>query len=335
MEESQQLNKKKIITLIGRLKTPIILRKPFYKKHGCWIRVTSDPLTDRRPTFVCIGKLVKDEYKAPTSLRGYRGYVKVTCAGVSVGKLKQKISTFIQKGFLGSLTAEGYGRITWEKCLINEFQQDTKILNKKLRIRKGLGINYPPELQRLLIALMLHDFVHTEKHPSKIFQQITIEDVEIREACLNHHNSKKLNNRLHHAIQYYDSLASYISRRKPHKTVSRYDKINGRIDFKRLAEEIERVQHSAYKLYNYIHHSKELTRTVESFEYGKNPLRNHLLLMVNLAINDYYDKKLVIKKGKIIIERKDYKEEISTTTSEREELVTVKDAEMHSIPDHE
>lgn len=65
----------------------------------------------------------------------------------------------------------------------------SKIKREELhKIRKGLGINYPEELQRLLIALMLHDFVHTEKHPSKIFQQIIIEDEVVRDACLNHHN---------------------------------------------------------------------------------------------------------------------------------------------------
>ncbi|MHA1841624.1 MAG: hypothetical protein ACTSYW_06545, partial [Candidatus Heimdallarchaeota archaeon] len=54
------------------------------------------------------------------------------------------------------------------------------------------------------------------------------------------------------------------------------------------AQEIEKRQHSAYKLYNFIYHSEELKRTVEAINYKKSSLRTHLLLMVNLAINEYH-----------------------------------------------
>ena len=54
-------------------------------------------------------------------------------------------------------------------------------------------------------------------------------------------------------------------------------------------------------------------------DYGINSLRNHLLLMVNLAINDYYKKRLKISKGTI-----------SLSACKREELDTAMDAEMHS-----
>lgn len=53
------------------------------------------------------------------------------------------------------------------------------------------------------------------------------------------------------------------------------------------------------KLYPYIPNSQELYRIVELMRFGKNSLRNHLLIMVNLAINDYYDEKLKIAKGNI------------------------------------
>lgn len=79
------------------------------------------------------------------------------------------------------------------------------------------------------------------------------------------------------------------------------------------------MQDSAYKLYNYIYQSKELTRIVESTDYGFTNLRNHLLLMVNLAINDSYNERLNIINGTI-----------SLSVSNRDELVTTKDAEMHS-----
>ena len=330
MEELQQLRERKIITLIGRLITPIVLSKPFIKKHGCWIRVVGDPKTDTKPIFVSVGKLVKGEQRVPTTLRGYRGYVKVTCVGASMPKMKQRVSVFLQKRFLGNLTSEGYGKIIWEECLTEIYQPKHRTQYKKFKIRKGLGINYPEELQRLIIALMLHDFVHTEKHPSKIFQQVTIEDEVIRDACLNHHNETRESNPYHSLIQYYDRLASHISRRKPYRTVYRYDKVNGQINFQRLAQDIEGIQQSAYKLYNYIYYSKELTRIIESLDYGKNPLRNHLLLMVNLAINDYYDKKIKIIKGKLKITEKKL---VSSSATKSEEVhSSVCDAEMHQFP---
>lgn len=328
--EELQLRQKKIITLIGRLITPIVLPKPFIKKHGCWIRVVGDPKTDTKPIFASVSKLVKGDQRVPTTLRGYRGFVKVTCVGVSMLKIKQRISVFLQKRFLGTLTSEGYGRIIWEECRTEIYQPKHRTQYKKFKIRKGLGINYPQELQRLLIALMLHDFVHTEKHPSKIFQQITIEDETIRGACLNHHNGVRESNPYHSLIQYYDRLASHISRRKPYRTVYRYDKVNGQIDFQLLAQEIEGIQQSAYKLYNYIYYSKELTRIIESLDYGKNPLRNHLLLMVNLAINDYCDKKIKIIKGEIKIKEK--KVVSSSATKSEEVHSSVCDAEMHQFP---
>ena len=177
----------------------------------------------------------------------------------------------------------------------------------------------------MLKALLLHDFVHTEKHQSKIYHQVDIENVEIRNTCLNHHNGKEKENQLIPIVNYYDRLASYITRKKPYKITARYDFHNGEIDFEKITKEIEALQDSAFKLYLYIYNSKELKRIVESMDYGKNSLRNHLLIMANLAINDYLSGKLKLDNNKFIIERK-----ISTTTSEREEeLDTVKDAEMH------
>jgi hypothetical protein len=80
-------------------------------------------------------------------------------------------------------------------------------------------------------------------------------------------------------------------------TVSFGDNQNGKIDFEQLKKEIEKRQNSAFKLYQFIWQSKELKRIVESMNFGKNSLRNHLLLMVNLAINDWREGKLEINDG--------------------------------------
>jgi hypothetical protein len=195
---------------------------------------------------------------------------------------------------------------------------------KKFRIRKGLGTNYPKELQRLLIALMLHDFVDTNLHPSKINHSVTINDEEIRDACINHHNGKTNNNKLLLIIQHYDQLASRLYRKKKVPVMQRYKKDKLKIDLEKLVSELEQNQHSAYKLYNYIYNSLELDRIVESLRFGENALRNHLLVMVNLEINDYYSKRIKVRNGII-----------SLSTSNRDALVIVTDAETHTFSDHE
>ena len=275
---------KKKITLLGRLETPIIISKPFLKKGEYWIKVVSDPITDKYPFLSPVGKLVKGERKAPNVLRAYRGFVKVSCVGYNEEKLLSKINQFLSKRFLGNSTTDGYGRVTWIDCSLEEYQPQQPPAKKKFKMRKGLGTNYPQTLQRLLIALMLHDFVHTEKHNSKIYQQVTIKDEEIRDACLNHHSNGEINDSLVSAVQYYDYLASLICRKKPYKRIGRYNKEQGEIDFQQLAHAIEQNQHSAYKLYNYIYQSRELARLVESLNYGRNSLRNHPVSYTHLTL---------------------------------------------------
>jgi len=319
MEQLQQVEKK-IITLIGQLETPIITSKPFLQKKKCWIKIVRNPIEEKSPRYTPIGKLVKGERKAPNILNGYLGYVKITSVSKSIIALKNRIEYFIQKRFLGQYTNEGHGRIAWKECTIKDYNPKLILKRKKLRIRKGLGCNCPKPLQKVLIALMLHDFVHTEIHQSKIYQQITIEDEEIREACVNHHNKEMNGNQLVKIIKRYDSLASWITRKKPLKSLARYDFENGEIDFNQLTKEIESKSNSAYKLYNFIYHSNDLKRIVEALDYKKSSLRTHLLLMVNLAINEYYMVILKIENDKIIIN------ENSESVKKKKDLDHTKDA---------
>jgi len=306
----------KIFTLEGKILSPLISSTPLIKNGTSWIRIVRNLKEQEKPIVTYIGKLTKGERKAPTKQLTYRGYVRVTTIDRNEKRGRKNILEYLSKDFLGKKTTEGYGKIHWINYREEEYlQEEQEPKRKKLKLRKGLGPNYPKELQRLLRALMLHDFVKTEKHPSKIFQEITIEDEEIREACLNHHNGEESKNNLLPIIKYYDQLASYITRKKPYQTLTRYDYQNGEIVFEQLAREIEERQKSAYKLYNYIYHSKELTRVVEAMTYGHNSLRNHLLLMVNLAINDYYQGKVVITERKITIRNIDQKTKKSISES--------------------
>lgn len=320
MEQLQQLarTKKKIATLIGRIETPLITPKPFFWKEGCLVKLVKEPSNEKRAVYAPLGKLVKGERKAPDMHNGFRGFVRVTAVDYSEEKLKRTMERFSQKRFLGKYRCEGFGRVCWIDCTIKDYHPTILQKRKKFKIRKGLGPNYPEQLQRLLLALMLHDFFHTEKHPSKIYREIVIEDKEIAEACKNHHSSTASNNQYLPLIKKFDAIAAMITRKKYLRKNTRYDKTKGEIDFQALAKEIEERSTSAYKLYNFIYQSNTLTRIVETMSYQKNSLRMHLLLMVNLAVNDYYNKKLKVTK-----------ENISVAAKEREELLNAKDAERH------
>jgi len=149
-------------------------------------------------------------------------------------------------------------------------------------------------------------------------------DPRFRDACLNHHNGDESTNKLLPLVKYYDRLASMISRKKKVNVHQRYDKGAHKINFQQLVQDLEQKQYSAYNLYNYIYNSNNLSRIVKSLQYGQNTIKNHILVMVNLAINDFCNSKLKVTKGII-----------SLSASEREELNTATDAEMHSFPDHE
>ncbi|MBN1329343.1 MAG: hypothetical protein JXA54_07710 [Candidatus Heimdallarchaeota archaeon] len=314
-----------LYTLEGIIITPIITTKPILKKGPVWIEIMGDKQFTKKPQKSYIGQLVKGEREAPIIQRGYRGYVRVTCLDEDASRAKATIKKYLAKDFLGKNTTDGFGKIQWFQYREEIYQKPQPISKrKKLKIRKGLGTSYPEQLEQLLIALIFHDFVHTEKHLSKIYQEIAIEDSVIQEACKNHHNGEENNNQLLPIIKYYDGLAAFITRKSQSKRTNRYDWENGEIDFKQLAKELEQKQESAVKLYNYIYNSRELVRIVEAINYGKNSLRNHLLLMVNLAINDYYKGKITITKGKI-----------SLSARKREELGTARDAETQSFSDQE
>ncbi|MGC9778224.1 MAG: hypothetical protein HZR80_03180 [Candidatus Heimdallarchaeota archaeon] len=196
--ENIHIKQKKIATLIGQLTSPIIILKTTYWKHGCLVKVIGDLKTDSKAIFTHLGKLVYGEREYPTILNGFRGVVKISWVGKSEEQLRKKLEQFLQKRFMGTKTTEGFGRVVWESCEIQEFTQKaiTVVIKlsekcpqckkktviyektakqkqcttchqtwhyKKLKIRTGIRADYPKELQKLLIALLLHDFVHTAK----------------------------------------------------------------------------------------------------------------------------------------------------------------------------
>jgi hypothetical protein len=58
------------------------------------------------------------------------------------------------------------------------------------------------------------------------------------------------------------------------------------MDFNKLAHEIKEVSTNIWTLYTYIYNSKELRYLTESMNHGHNTLRNHLLVIANLIVQD-------------------------------------------------
>ena len=91
-------------------------------------------------------------------------------------------------------------------------------------------------------------------------------------------------------FQYYDQLGAGITRKIRAPIISRYTwqakKLAKKIDFKELAHEIKEVSTNIWTLYNYIHKSKELRLLNESMNHGHTTLRNHLLVIANLIVQD-------------------------------------------------
>lgn len=221
------------------------------KKGKVWINVVRDLVEDGWPKSCIVGKLVKGERREPNKEQAFIGFVKVTIVDSNELRAKKNIKEYLQKNHLGRRGNEGFGKIRWLNYREDEYQRIIgELKNKKFKIRKGLGTNYPMKLLKLLRALMLHDFVHTDMHKSKIFQEMQIKDKNIRETCKKHHTRGEKEHDLVQAVKYYDQLVAYMNRKGKQKANGRYDFENGKINFEKIVEELEERQESAYRLYN-------------------------------------------------------------------------------------
>ena len=308
-------NNDKRLRLIGKIVSPVVVHSPFFYIKGCKVSITKQPEENERgylpyPSKLHFGKLVKGERRAPTIKKCFQGYIAVDFPGINA-QAKKKLQWFLSLEGLGAQQNEGMGKIKWleNKEIVPSKKQPPQ---KKLKIRKGLGY-YPKPMIQAITALLLHDFVHTEKHDSKIYQEVEIENKLIQEACKRHHeNSNEENdNWLIPIIKKYDGIASFLTRRIPRVEERRYDYENGEINCKVVADLITEKQKSVHALYNYICYDKTFARFYETITYANNKLREHLLLAVNLLINDF-------KKGVILVENKKVKL-VSKPTRDKEE----------------
>ncbi len=96
-------------------------------------------------------------------------------------------------------------------------------------------------------------------------------------------------------FQHYDQLASRITRKIRAPTHDRYNWCSKeeKINFERLAQEISQMsKKNVWKLYEYISNNSDLAKITESLEYGHSSLKNHLLFIVNLIVQDFLAGKL-------------------------------------------
>jgi len=147
--------------------------------------------------------------------------------------------------------------------------------------------------QELLQYGLLHDFFHTKKHPSKIYREPPLKDKKLVERLRNHH--EKTSDKLIAKFQYYDRIAASITRNIHSPIISRYNwqakKSLQKIDFKKLAKKIQEVtETNIWNLYRYIYENKELKLLNESMHHGHTKLRNHLVIIANLIVQDFVRK---------------------------------------------
>ena len=262
---------KKWIKLTGTTRTPIVSKRThFFYKLGV-VNIQGRPRT--------FGKLTKGERRPPMTFRAYFGSVEFI---IPAHKLDEALGIEA----IGKYTNQGMGKIIWKAA---KHIQKPLHTQKKLKIRKMLPTNLSEMQEKLLIAFVLHDFVHTERHHSKIYTEVNITDKYVYQLVKNHHNYEVDERELPmlSTLQYYDRLSSGISRKFRWTALSRYriSEIQ-KIDFHALKRNIEKRQYSLYALYTYIRKSQDLQKVNEALSYGFSSLKNHLLLMVNLYIND-------------------------------------------------
>jgi len=193
---------------------------------------------------------------------------------------------------VGRYTNEGMGEIIWKDA---KYVHKPLYTQQKIKFRKMLPTNLTEIQHKLLIAMLLHDCVHNERHNSKIYVKVELQDDYVSQLVNNHHNYEydERDIPLLSTLQYYDQFSSSLSRKFRFSTISRYRVSElDKIDFHSLARDLEHRQHSLYALYSYIYKSQELKKVNEALMYGFSSLKNHMLLMVNLYLDDHRQSKV-------------------------------------------
>ena len=177
--------------MIGQILTPIVSRRTIFYIKGCKVVLSKGTRENERGYFPypikgSYTKLVKGERKAPESKNCYSGFVVIDFPGEKK-QAEKRVDWFFSLKALGAYQREGMGKIYWLER--KKITPKKRMAKEKFQIRKGLGA-YPEKVLLIIRALLLHDFVHTSKHHSKIYQEVNISYPFLRYACKNHHQKE-------------------------------------------------------------------------------------------------------------------------------------------------
>ncbi len=268
----------------GSLVTPVISKKPQFVVKGCKVTII-------QPKKRYYTKINTAKPMYPYSFICYLGNIRIEYKHSSATKLKRKLNELLGITNIGKYQRDGLGQIQWTRGKIERKSTYSSDINpkRKLRIRKGLPLNLTSVQQELLRYALLHDFFHTPIHQSKIYVEPPLDDENFVERLRNHH--EKIYDPLISIFQVYDQWAAMITRKIRSPVTSRYTwqakKMREKIDFNKLAHEIKEVSTNIWALYGYIYNSKKLQYLTESMNHGHNTLRNHLLVIANLIVQDH------------------------------------------------
>ncbi|MHA2231997.1 MAG: hypothetical protein ACXAB4_05880, partial [Candidatus Hodarchaeales archaeon] len=122
--------------------------------------------------------------------------------------------------------------------------------------------------------------------------ELPLADQELLEQLRQHH--AKSANSLIKVFQQYDQQAARYTRQIRAPTTDRYNwqGKSAEINFAQLGADIAQLSKSIGKLYEFVYNCQELAQLNESLEYGHSSLRTHLLVLVNLIVQDFLAGKL-------------------------------------------
>ncbi|MFX1253201.1 MAG: hypothetical protein ACFFCZ_16455 [Promethearchaeota archaeon] len=274
-----------LLVLEGRIVTPIISKRTKFSLMGCKVQI-------KHPSRRYYNKINTGKPMYPYSFIAYLGTIELVYKCKSKTQAKRKLKQLLEIEQIGKFIAQGMGLVNW---LHGRFVNSVNLpwvtnpgSKYQLRIRKGLPHNLPDNIKQLICYALLHDFVNTSNHKSKIYVEPELKGL----ADLRKHHDKTEDPMIKR-FQKYDHLAAIITRKIRSPRTNRYNWAStSNIDFEKLAEEIKEVSNNIWKLYDYIYNSKELGQLNESLQHGHTSLRSHLLIIANLIVQDFQRKKL-------------------------------------------
>lgn len=231
----------------------------------------------------------------PRNYRSYSGIIEVYISYQTDEELDQIVQKLFVTRQIGLLKSEGYGQLRWLGGQQSKTGPPKRWFKPIYRIRKDLTWQLPPHVRELIRYGFLHDMVHTNMHRSKIYVEVDVS--EAYKSYLRDHHQNIRQSALISTFQYYDRKAAGATRRHKSPRPDRYNwkwfnttpKFKQKnIDFKQLATELRQVAMDTKQLYAYVYKSKSLGLLVESMDFGHSALREHLLLIANMIMTDYF-----------------------------------------------